>query len=86
MNGQIHPLDMQQQRWFWIIGQFATIVLLGLAVWYFERRQTALEERLLQCQGEKIDRLLSVIEDNTIALRQLAATTPPESITFKSSK
>lgn len=70
--GQYNPqFDMITHRWFWIIGQFATIILLGLAVWYFERRQTALEERLLECQGQKIDRLLSVIEDNTEALQKL---------------
>lgn len=75
--GQIHPVDMAAQKWFYVIGQFATLVLLGVAVVYFERRQTRLEERLLQCQTEKIDRLTAVIERNSDALQALTINAQP---------
>lgn len=73
--GQIHPLDMAQQKWLWIIGQFTTIALLLCAVWYFERRQTALEQSLNACQTEKMDLLLEAINANTAAIDRLNNTT-----------
>lgn len=69
--GQIHPLDMAQNKWLWILGQFTTIALLMCAVWYFERRQSALEQSLTNCQNEKMDRLLTAINANTAALDRL---------------
>jgi len=72
--GQTHPLDMVQQKWFWLIGQFSTLILLAVMAWYFERRQTTLEQQVLECQNQKVDMLINVIEQNTQALNSLPKT------------
>lgn len=62
---------MVQQKWFWLIGQFGTLLLLAGMAWYFERRQSGLEQKVLECQNQKIEMLIDVIKQNTQALNSL---------------
>lgn len=80
------PLEEMNRIGIWLLdtlkNQGMSFVLLGVAVWFLESQNNALAREVKDCQTEKYNALITVVQSNTEALNRLThgqkEETPPK--------
>jgi len=71
------PYEEMNRVTIWLLdtlkNQGASFVLLGIAVWYLQTQNNVLSRDIKDCQSEKYNALITVVQSNTDALNRLSA-------------